>query len=430
MLLDYYNKLGIIHHMKLKYFEIDTSRHKLVVDVSFYQMGLKNVVETARKANPDLFNDDGQFLPSWSKFSKSPIKAKGFWTHVLQSVFNGKHGHDEINFDLQRGIQNDSGVYMMFLPANMKLVNLKDASAIASEALPSYVIVTLSSVNGVCSYNAQKKAKEQIELARKNGKKVLILATCLAQRSFSVGEISAVFLAYDNGEAGATIQKISRGLTPDQIGKIGRIVSLSFDPRRDDKLDSLILQTAINYHKSNKLESVKDALALVLKTVDIFNCTENGAIKINVDEYLNEVVNRERISRVVGKMANIDKISYNLRECLLNSNFSNYVPQTADVAEKGKAMAKKLKNGGNRKEKQRKSEETLLREKIIALCENLDVVVLGTNSKNMSQAISTFKINQELQEAFEQESGIPYQALNELIQSGAINLNLVELVKY
>lgn len=415
--------------MKLKYFGIDASRHKLVVDVAFYQMGLKNVVESARAKNPDLFVDDGQFLPSWSKFAKSPVKAKGFWTYVLQSVFSGKHGHDEVNFDLQRGVANDSGVYMMFLPSNMKLVNLKEAAVMAEEALPNFSIITLSSTNGVSNFNAQRKAKEQIEIARKNDKKVIILATCLAQRSFSVGEISAVFLAYDNGESGATIQKISRGLTPSQIGKIGRIVSLSFDPRRDDKLDSLVLQTAINYQKTHKLPSIKEALALVLKTVDIFNCTENGAIKIHVDAYLEEIVTRERISKVVGKMANVSNIGDNLRECLLDSNFNKYVPQTEEVAQKGKALVKKSK-GNKRQDKQRKDEDTLLREKIVALCENLDVVVLGTNSKNMAEAIVALKMDKELQLSFEEEAGMPYQALNELVNNNVINCNLIDLVKY
>jgi len=415
--------------MKLKYFGINPARHSLVVDVEFYQMDLKNVVEAARKADPELFVDDGDYLPSWSKFAKNPAKAKGFFTRMLRSIFNGEHGHDEVNFDYQRGVENDSGVYMMFLPANMKLENFNQASIIASEALTGFAIVPLSSIHGVVNFNAQKKAKDAIELARRNGKKVLILSTCLAQRSFSVGEISATFLAYDNGEAGATIQKIARGLTPHEIGKIGRIISLSFDPRRDDKLDSLILQTAINYAKSHNIPSVKDALALVLKTVDIFNCTENGKVSIRVDEYLNEVVNRERISRVVGKMAHVDNISSSLRDALLNSNFSRYTPSTENVAQKGKTGVN-VKKGNQKQTKQRKQEDAILREKIVALCENLDIVVFGTNSKNMSEAIASLKKSEELQNSFDEEFGIPYTALNELIESGAINVNLIELVKY
>ena len=416
--------------MKLTHFEIDSSRHALVVDVEFYQMNLKNVVEGARKNDPELFSDDGIYLPAWSKFAKSPIKAKGFWTYMLQSVFDGKHGYDELNFDFQRNSVNDSGVYMMFMPGNMKLVCLEEAANLAEAALQNFSVVVLSSTNGVTNASAQSDAKDAIELARRNGKKVLILSTCLAQRSFSVGEISGVFLAYDNGEAGATIQKISRGLTPNQIGKIGRVVSLSFDPRKDDKLDSLILQTAVNYQKSHNIASIKEALALVLKTVDIFSCQAGGAVKIDVSTYLEEIVNQQRISRVVGRMAQVDKLNENLRKALLNNNFTRYVPATEEVAQKGKALAKKLKKGTPAQQKQRKTEDQELREKIIALCDNLDIVVFGTNSDNMMQAIEVLKINKELQVSFQDEVGMPYTALKELVDSGAINMSLVELVKY
>ncbi len=416
--------------MKLANFDIDATRHQLVVDVAFYQMDLKNVVESARKADPELFVEDGAFLPSWSKFAKSPVKAKGFWLRMLRAVFDGQYGHDEVNFDLQRGVEKDSGVYMMFLPGNMKNTCLKDAVTLAEGALSNFVVVPLSGAHGVTNYIAQRKAKEAIEVARKAGKRVLILATCLAQRSFSVGEISAVFLGYDNGEAGATIQKISRGLTPNHIGKTGRIVSLSFDPRRDDKLDSLILQTAVNYKKSHNLPTTNDALALILKTVDIFNCTENGAVKVAVDEYLEEIVTLNRRMRVVGKVAEVEKINDNLRECLLQSNFNRYVPKTDEVAQKGKAMQKKEKKGSKKHDKKRKTEDAELREKIIALCENLDVVVLGTNSKNMAEAVVTIEKSTEYITIFETKVGMPFTAFKELLSCGAINLDLIELGKY
>ena len=323
---------------------------------------------------------------------------------------------------------------MMFLPSNMRCRKsdnkLAEAVLIVENALgPKWVVIALANSFGAKNKTAQLKVKNAVELARKAGKRVLILSTMLAQRSFSVGEIEAVFLAYDNGEAGATIQKISRGLTPHEIGKLGRIVSLSFDPRRDDKLDSLILQTAVNYKKSHNAPSVKIALEMVLKTVDIFNCTENGSVKIKVDDYLNEIVNQARISRVVGRMAYVDRIGDHLRECLLSSNFTRFTPET-DVTQMGKAMAKKAKRMTPKEKAKKRTEDSELREKIIALCENLDVVVLGSNATNMAEALAIMGKSKSLQTDFENESGIPYSALVELIESGAINLNLIELVQY
>ena len=153
-------------------------------------------------------------------------------------------------------------------------------------------------------------------------------------------------------------------------------------------------------------------------------------MKIDVSTYLEEIVNQARISRVVGRISCVDKLSESLRQALLSSNFSHYVPATEEVAQKGKAMAKKLNKGGQKQKKQRKTEDQELREKIVALCENLDVVVYGTNSNNMAEAIEVLKVSKELQVSFQDEAGMPYTALKELIDSGAINLSLIELVKY
>jgi hypothetical protein len=128
-------------------------------------------------------------------------------------------------------------------------------------------------------------------------------------------------------------------------------------------------------------------------------------------------------------MACIENIGESLRDALLNSNFSRYIPETEDVTQKGKT-GPKVNKKIPKNSKQRKEEDAIIREKIVALCENLDIVVFGTNSKNMNEAIATLKNNTELQASFGEEFGIPYTALNELIQSGAININLIELVKY
>ena len=51
-------------------------------------------------SNPEAFEEDGVYLPSWTKFAANPIKAKGFWTRMLQAIFLGQHGWDELNIDL------------------------------------------------------------------------------------------------------------------------------------------------------------------------------------------------------------------------------------------------------------------------------------------------------------------------------------------
>ena len=101
MLMEKYHHLPVKTTPKISHFAVDVSRHALVVDVKFYQMGLKNVVESARAKNPDLFVDDGQFAPASTEFLTTTLRKKPksklklqemtvkrflFSQHVLHSV--------------------------------------------------------------------------------------------------------------------------------------------------------------------------------------------------------------------------------------------------------------------------------------------------------------------------------------------------------
>lgn len=208
----------------LKHFAVDASRHQLYVDVEFYQMNLASVVEIARTAEPDAFVEDGIFLPSWSKFAANPVKAKGFFTNMLQAVFEGKGGDDSLNVDLQTGRRAREGtkVAMMFLPGSTTNANLQEIIPIAEQALKGFDIVAVYGEE-MSNATAEKRVKERIEIAEKNNQHVLIISAGMAQRSFSIPQITELYLAYDTGDNGATIQKMSRALTPNRAGKVGRV---------------------------------------------------------------------------------------------------------------------------------------------------------------------------------------------------------------
>lgn len=265
----------------LKHFKVDKSRHQLVVEVQFYQMNLASVVDIARKQEPDAFVQDGIFLPSWSKFAAQPVKAKGFFTNMLQAVFEGKGGDDSLNVDYQTGRRAKEGtkVAMMFLPGSTTNANLQEIKPIAEQALRGFNVILVSGAEDMSNATAEKDVKEAIELAEKAGQHVLILSAGMAQRSFSIPQITELYLCYDTGDNGATIQKMSRTLTPHTVGKIGRVVSLSFDPNRDDKFDAMLIETAQNYMKNKGIADLKTALADVLRTVDIFNVSPTALLK-------------------------------------------------------------------------------------------------------------------------------------------------------
>jgi hypothetical protein len=396
----------------LKYFKVDQSRHQLYVDVEFYQMNLASVVEIARTAEPDAFVEDGIFLPSWSKFAANPVKAKGFFTNMLQAVFEGKGGDDSLNVDYQTGRRAKEGtkVAMMFLPGSTTNASLEEIIPIAEQALRGFNIVAVYGEE-MSNATAEKKVKERIEIAEKNNQHVLILSAGMAQRSFSIPQITELYLAYDTGDNGATIQKMSRALTPDKEGKVGRVISLSFDPNRDDKFDAIMIETAQNYKRNHNIPDLKQALRDVLKTVDIFKCQSDGAVKIEVDDYLEEALARKSIDRLIGKIAPVRELS---REEI--------------SAQRGKTKLNLVKkNKGADRTDANEKELARAREMIVTIAQNIDIIRYygGDNIEE------TFKImddeGKSIQDEVTYQFGVDYNLIKELVLTNFINRDLLEL---
>lgn len=415
--------------MPLKYFKVDTTRHQLYVDVEFYQMNLASVVEIARSAEPDAFLEDGIFLPSWSKFAANPVKAKGFFTNMLQAVFEGKGGDDSLNVDFQTGRKAKEGVKvaMMFLPGSTTNANLQEIIPIAEQALRGFRVVPVYGEE-MTNATAEKKVKEQIEIAEGTNQHVLILSAGMAQRSFSIPQITELYLAYDTGDNGATIQKMSRTLTPHNEGKVGRVISLSFDPNRDDKFDSIMIETAQNYKKNHKIPDLKQALRDVLKTVDIFKCQSDGAVKVEIDDYLEEALSRKSIDRVIGKVAPINELSREEITALASGNIDVFRAARQQAAQRGKTKINLVKkNRGADRTDANEKELARAREMIVTIAQNIDIIKFyGGNSIE-----DAFKLmdeeGEDIQNDVTEQFGVPYDMVKELVLTNFINRDLLDL---
>jgi len=415
----------------LKHFAVDTSRHKLVVDVEFYQMNLASVIDIARKTEPDAFIEDGIFLPSWSKFAAQPVKAKGFFTNMLQAVFEGKGGDDSLNIDYQTGRKAKEGikVAMMFLPGSTTNDNLKEIKPIAEQALRGFRVVLVSGAEDMSNATAEREVREAIELAEKANQHVLILSAGMAQRSFSIPQITELYLAYDAGDNGATIQKMSRTLTPHKVGKVGRVVSLSFDPNRDDKFDAMMIETAQNYKKNHGINDLKKALADVLRTVDIFKCQSNGAVKVEIDTYLAEALARKSIDRVIGKVTPATMFTKTIVDALKAGNIAVFKAAIAAAAAQGKTRLTTAKSPSVRQPSNDPSAKDLAaaREMIVTIAQNIDIIKFygGSSIEEAFKLID--RDGQEIQNEVTKQFGVDYQIIKELILSGFINRDLLDL---
>ena len=414
----------------LKYFKVDPTRHQLYVDVEFYQMNLASVVELARTAEPDAFVEDGVFLPSWSKFAAYPVKAKGFFTNMLQAVFEGKGGDDGLNVDYQTGRKAKEGikVAMMFLPGSTTNANLQEIKPIAEQALRGFQIVLVSGAEDMTNATAEREVREAIEKAEKNNQHVLILSAGMAQRSFSIPQITELYLAYDTGDNGATIQKMSRTLTPHKAGKVGRVISLSFDPNRDDKFDAMMIETAQNYKKNHGIKDLKQALRDVLRTVDIFKCQPDGAVKVEIDQYLEEALARKSIDRVIGKVAPVNDLSREEITALASGNVEVFRAARQEAAARGKTRLNAVKKSKG-KDRTDASEKELARarEMIVTIAQNIDIIrYYGGSTIEEAFAIMDAE-GAEIQDDVTDQFGVDYSLIKELVLTNFINRDLLDL---
>lgn len=406
----------------LKHFEIDTSRDLLYPDLECYQMNLKGLVDDLINSGK-IQDEEFKLLPSWSKYVANPHKGKHFFIQMLKATILGELGYDDLSLENQS--YKTPKVFQMFCSANNKELLIMGEQA--EQALPGFTVLPLCGsykYNGkrVTNKNSEKIVKEVIE----SGKPLLILCNNIAQRSFSIPELHDVLLAYDGGQIGSTMQKLSRALTPDDLDKIGRVWSLSFDSNRDDKFDAMIVETARNITKRKGGEFV-DNMEGVLRTLPIFNTTQEGRVQIDVDTYLPKAMASNRLGRIIGKCIDMSLMT--------PEEITSVALGNVDYAKMSRKQ--KAKTGDTRSEKQSKAtgksrtseqqkEYAVAREVLVTIVENLDIIVYGTNSKSILDAVEVIKQDEHSQQYIESEFNVDINTIIALIDRGIINDDYVK----
>ena len=408
----------------MKYFKIDKGRDRLYPDLACYQM---DIVSMSQKAVDDGADED--LLPSWSKFAAEPLKAKGFFTYMLQAVFEGKHDALELDTEYQTQDISSRRVAMMFI-ASANNENLMVTSQIADRALGGYTVVTLcghkdNRINGqrVTNRTSQQLVKEVLEQDDKN---VLILSNQMAARSFSIPDITELYLAYDGGDNGATIQKMSRTLTPKDLSKVGRVFSLSFDSNRDDKFDSMVMEAAVRVKKDD--EDIVSAMRRVLKSIDIFRCTEDGAEIFDEAEFIKASMARNGLSRVMGKIADISNIPLEVATGLASGNIDYKRMTKVMAAAKGKTREASTSSPtpSNKRDLTHAKMMAKVREMVSTIIENIDIVVHGTNNTNVKEALETI-VENNLEEEIANLFGTEFEVIQFIFDHDIIKQDWIDI---
>ena len=255
----------------------------------------------------------------------------------------------------------------------------------------------------------------------------------MGQRSFSISKIDELYLCYDKGQNGATIQKMSRALTPDGLSKVGKIFSLSFDSNRDDKFDDFLLSAAINRTNYNSTETdIKEELKRVFNSIDIFSCTDSNTIEINTDSFVDGAFNRGSISKAMGKATNLIGMSDDEIAALANGNVNYIKNAKKEVALMGKTKEIKNRNSNGVKQKtpQQLKDLQKVREMLTTIYEHSDILIRSSKpfgATNIKEAFGVFEIK-KWQPIIASEFGVSYDIIKHLFETGRINENYVNIL--
>jgi hypothetical protein len=260
----------------------------------------------------DVEELDEKVQPSWTKIWGKPNGNKSFVSKLFLSLVGEEALRQELNLSNLTGESIDC--FMMLVSANKK--EMKQIKDIAERALPNWHIKILNG-DYTTNRNAQYETTKEINEARIAGKDgVIIIANQMGSRSYSISEIQATVIAYDKGSVDATMQKVSRCLTPGKtyVGEekeFGHILDLSFNPNRSENIERLLVDEIIQVGKSENIDFPK-ATTFVLSTIDCFKVRYGTAVRVDEETMFGILGEDENLLRVadvtVDVMAALDLI--------------------------------------------------------------------------------------------------------------------------
>lgn len=310
---------------------------KNLAQVRFYRYSWGSFVQ-------HLDQHELKYNPSFTKASKNVNKNQGFWIGLYKSLIGSSSIIDANDYSLSNCVEGESNCVMQFV--SMTNAQMEKLGSLAKSILNTLYEVVVVNGNEVKGEYAEQYVKDAIRSARMKDKKVWIIASQMCQRSFSIPEINVVLLTYDNGEVGATVQRMSRALTAGNSEKVGHIISLSIDGNRDDKIAPMILDAAKQVAEHESIDIVT-ALKKVMKSTPIFQMGEDGYnAELSHDEYSKEIFSSSSSHRI---MMNNDRLMYD--GCLDQINF-DFVEKLESIKvendfKKGKTFLDSIKKSGN-----------------------------------------------------------------------------------
>jgi hypothetical protein len=189
-----------------------------------------------------------------------------------------------------------------------------------------------------------------------------------------------------------------------------------------------MIETAQNYKRNHNIPDLKQALADVLRTVDIFKCQPDGAVKIEVDQYLKEALERKSIDRVIGKIAPVSELTAGVIAALKSGNIEVFRAAREQAAAHGKTKLNTVKkNKGKDRLDANSKDLARAREMIVTIAQNIDIIKYYGGS-TIEEAFALMDADgADIQGDVTRQFGVDYQLVKELVLTNFIDRDLLDL---
>lgn len=392
----------------------------ILPSVKFYRFDWSGLVPA------EEFDEDTN--PSFSKASADVNRCRGFWKGIYNALA-GISDNMEHNFYNLHSVIGDQGDSMQsviqFVSMQKKQMNL--LQKIASDSLGDSFDVVVINGDVTKGKDSENYVKDKLRLARKRGKHIWIIAANMCQRSFSIPDINVGLLTFDKGETGPTNQRMSRPLTAGSNKSIGHIISASIDGVRDEKINSIVADTA----KAEAERSGDDIVACVkrvLSTMPIFQMVEGYIEPIQVDTYAREIFNSSTSHRLIVNRENILDVNLNDVAYLIDMEIDEIQREKLEIAFKKGAT---FRDGGDSREgvsPQEKDLRAVIEETLINLTGRINYTISMVRQYNVDINLDGFFNLVDTNEDIAEIIGCTGDQLRNLIRDGLINKNLLSLL--
>jgi len=373
---------------------------------------------------------DERVQPSWTKLNGKPSGNKTFHTMLARSLTGEEPLRQELNLSNLTGEQIEC--FMLLVNADKK--GMKQIKEIYERAVPNYHIKVL---NGDYTSNkqAQYETAKEINEARIAGKDgVIIIANQMGSRSYSIPEIQATVIAYDRGGIDATVQKVSRCLTPGKTysgeQKLhGHILDLSFDPNRNENIERLIIDETIMIQKSEGLD-FPSAQSFFLSSIDCFKVKYGTAVEVTEQDMFDLLGDNDNLLRVADVTVDVES-AMDLIDDLANVTASGKQDKkTRDAVNTAKNKVREgEKNGTAPTDSEKREMEKIINNAVRALnMSATSVYILADGGNTYRECIKRISNDTTDAQEFESLFGVTTDVVEIILEREMLNEPILDVI--